>query len=135
MPELDINSIAQSVRAEAERKIEVLEQIVDTHTSITTARDEFLAADTAGVSTLSALLAEAEKHGVDAKMLRGFKVDPLTAAATPRRRGTGAPRGRRSSTTSPTPASTPLADNTRFENTSGDGSTDPVGDRSLAASA
>ena len=127
MPELDINSLAQSVRAEAERKIEVLQQIVDTHQSITTARDEFLATDMANVSNLSALLVEAEKHGVDAKLLRPFKVDPITTGA--RRRSSGASRGRRSSTSSTPPAVTPPVDNNGGE------STEPVSDQNLAATA
>lgn len=105
MPELDMTSIAQSVRAEAERKIEVLEQIVDTHQSITTARDEFLSTDMANVSALTALIAEAERYGVDAKLLRPLKVDPITTGSA-RRRTPGVPRGRRSAA-STTSQSTP----------------------------
>ncbi|MGJ0121716.1 hypothetical protein ACQ7HM_21145 [Williamsia sp. MIQD14] len=115
------------MRAEAERKIEVLEQIVGVHQSITTARDEFLTTDMANVSNLSGLIAEAEKHGVDAKLLRPFKVDPMTTGGT-RRRAPGASRGRRSSTSSTTPAPSP-------SDSHGGESTAPVGDQSFAKSA
>ncbi|MBE7194403.1 MAG: hypothetical protein INR66_18210 [Gordonia polyisoprenivorans] len=90
MPELDIESIAQAVREEAERKIGVLHQLVERHQVVSRRREEFLAADAADTAELSDLIAYAQRAGVDAKTLRQFEVEPLTA--TPRKRGPGRPR-------------------------------------------
>lgn len=107
MPELDIESIAQAVREEAERKIGVLHQIVERHQVVTRRREEFLAADASDASALADLISEAQRAGVDAKTLRQFEVEPLAGAA--RKRGPGRPRRPRaaSSTSTPTPAVTP----------------------------
>ncbi|WP_299577496.1 hypothetical protein [uncultured Williamsia sp.] len=106
MPELDIESIAQAVREEAERKIGVLHQIVDRHQVVTERREEFLAADAADASALADLIGEAQRAGVDAKTLRQFEVEPLTGTA--RKRGPGRPRRPRAAS-APTPAATPAS--------------------------
>ena len=84
---INFESIEAQVRAEAERKVTVLRQIVDTHKTLTHERDAFLAADSERLRTLNTLLTEAKAAGFDHKTLKPFDVDPLaTARATSPRR-------------------------------------------------
>lgn len=77
---INFESIEAQVRAEAERKVTVLREIVDTHKTLTHERDEFLAADAERVRQLTALITEAKGFGFDTKTLKPFDVDPLSAA-------------------------------------------------------
>ncbi|MDV7137100.1 hypothetical protein [Williamsia muralis] len=84
---IDFESIEAQVRAEAERKVTVLREIMDTHKTLTHERDAFLAADSERLRTLNTLLTEAKAAGFDHKTLKPFDVDPLATAkaANPRR--------------------------------------------------
>lgn len=77
---IDFESIEAQVRAEAERKVTVLREIMNTHKTLTHERDAFLAADSERLRTLNALLTEARAAGFDHKTLKPFDVDPLSAA-------------------------------------------------------
>lgn len=105
---IDFESIEAQVRADAERKVTVLREIVDTHTNLTTERDAFLAADAERVRRLSALIAEAKAAGFDQKTLAPFQSEPLSAKR-PVTRKRAASRARTASTPSvaaDTPAGT-----------------------------
>ena len=77
---INFESLEAQVRAEADRKVTVLREIVDTHTTLTHERDAFLASDAERLRKLNTLMAEAKAAGFDVKTLRPFDVDPLTAA-------------------------------------------------------
>ena len=84
---INFESIEAQVRAEAERKVTVLREIMNTHKTLTHERDAFLAADSERLRTLNTLLTEAKAAGFDHKTLKPFDVDPLGTAkpASPRR--------------------------------------------------
>lgn len=104
---IDFDTIEAQVRADAERKVTVLREIVDTHTDLTREREAFLSADADRVRRLTALLAEASAAGFDRKTLAPFHAEPLsTKRPAPRKRSTPP----RTATAAPTAgADTPAA--------------------------
>ncbi|MFJ6099360.1 hypothetical protein [Williamsia muralis] len=77
---INFESLEAQVRAEAERKVTVLREIVAAHTTLTHERDAFLAADAERVRQLGALVSQARTAGFDDKTLKPFEVDHLTIA-------------------------------------------------------
>lgn len=97
---IDFDTIEAQVRADAERKVTVLREIVDTHTDLTREREAFVSADADRVRRLTTLLAEASAAGFDRKTLAPFHAEPLGAKRPATRKRTAAPRTR----TTPAPA-------------------------------
>ncbi|SIS23167.1 hypothetical protein [Williamsia sterculiae] len=91
-PAIDFASIESQVRAEADRKVEVLRAIVDTHTQLTAARDAFFADDARRVAELSALTKEASDLGLDTKHIKPFEVSRLSPSRGESRRRASRPR-------------------------------------------
>ena len=79
---INFESLEAQVRAEAERKVTVLREIVAAHTTLTHERDAFLAADAERVRQLGALVSQARTAGFDDKTLKPFEVDHLTSSRT-----------------------------------------------------
>jgi hypothetical protein len=108
---IDFETIEAQVRADAERKVTVLREIVDTHTELTRDRDAFLVEDAERVRRLSALIAEAKAAGFDQKTLAPFQAEPLATKRPAARKRTPAPT-RRAASAQPTtsdrnPSATP----------------------------
>ena len=110
---IDFESIEAQVRADAERKVSVLREIVDTHTELTRQRDAFLVDDAERVRRLSGLVAEAKAAGFDVKTLAPFHAEPLATKRAPQRKRSAASRPRGAASSSATngashsPADTP----------------------------
>ena len=79
---INFESLEAQVRAEAERKVTVLREIVAAHTTLTHQRDAFLAADAERVRQLGALVSEARAAGFDVKTLKPFEVEHLSSSRT-----------------------------------------------------
>ncbi|WP_051722138.1 MULTISPECIES: hypothetical protein [Actinomycetes] len=90
---INFESLEAQVRAEADRKVTVLREIVTAHATLTHQRDAFLAADAERVRQLGALVSEARTAGFDAKTLKPFEVEHLTSSRTGSK--TGGSRRRR----------------------------------------
>ncbi|WP_020109766.1 hypothetical protein [Nocardia sp. 348MFTsu5.1] len=80
MTAVDFQSLEAQVRAEADHKVRVLREIVETHTALTNDRDEFLVADAERVRQLNALVSEARSAGFDPKTLKPFTVEHLSSS-------------------------------------------------------
>lgn len=78
MTSIDFQSLEAQVRAEADHKVQVLREVVESHTALTNDRDRFLAADAERVRHLNALVSEARAAGIDIKTLKPFAVEHLT---------------------------------------------------------
>ena len=79
---INFESLEAQVRAEAERKVTVLREIVAAHTTLTHERDAFLAADAERVRQLGALVSQARTAGFDDKALKPFEVEHLSSSRT-----------------------------------------------------
>lgn len=108
MTSVDFQSLEAQVRAEADHKVQVLREIVETHTALTNDRDEFLVADTERVRRLNTLVSEARSAGFDTKTLKPFTVEHLSASR-PAATKAGGSRRRRTKKDEPEHVSAPTA--------------------------
>lgn len=108
MTSVDFQSLEAQVRAEADHKVQVLREIVETHTALTNDRDEFLVADAERVRRLNTLVSEAQSAGFDTKTLKPFTVDHLSSSR-PTAAKAGGTRRRRTKKNEPEQASAPTA--------------------------
>ncbi|WP_207844030.1 hypothetical protein [Williamsia soli] len=109
MTSVDFQSLEAQVRAEADHKVQVLREIVETHTALTNTRDEFLVADAERVRRLNTLVSEARSAGFDTKTLKPFTVEHLSASRPPAAKAGGTRRRRRTKKDEPQQVSTPTA--------------------------